>query len=89
MTRVQAWANPVFKLLARWCMPWLSDSLVGAVFSQYITGSVTLDYMPLRSKQEARAQCEGKTKGCSRSQWKLLWGEGLVGFGVLYILCKV
>jgi hypothetical protein len=33
MTRVQAWSNPVFEFLASRCFPWMSDKMVGGIFS--------------------------------------------------------
>ncbi|KAJ6153527.1 hypothetical protein N7470_006486 [Penicillium chermesinum] len=89
MTRVQAWANPVFKFLASRCFPWMSDKMVGGIFSLAIQGSVKLDCVPRRVKPRGKVKWKVDVSAQNQSQ-KWLGGMGLfVVSCVLYLLISL
>ncbi|KAK8102443.1 hypothetical protein PG984_015589 [Apiospora sp. TS-2023a] len=50
MTREQAWHNPLYKAVARFVVPHMSDATVGSVFSDAVKGAVKLEFLPLQTK---------------------------------------
>ncbi|KAJ5694682.1 hypothetical protein N7536_005094 [Penicillium majusculum] len=89
MTRVQAWSNPVFKFLARRCFPWMSDNMVGGIFSLAIQGGVKLDYVPQRVKPKGKVKWKVDVSAQNQSQ-KWLGGMGLfIVSCVLYLLISL
>jgi hypothetical protein len=89
MTRVQAWSNPVFEFLASRCFPWMSDKMVGGIFSLAIQGGVKLDYVPQRVKPKGKVKWKVDVSAQNQSQ-KWLGGMGLfIVSCMLYLLISL
>lgn len=83
ITRVHACENRLLKFVATKCFPFVSDGMLGAIFSESITKGVKLDYVPLSAQPVGTDRWADEIRA-SRSRSKL--SVFLVVVGVLAVL---